>query len=55
VCNYEHVIYISCGQEALQRDLAIICKTHKVRRFAIMDQFAYSIGHIECGVYLEKI
>ena len=30
-----------------------LLKTHKILRFALFDQFAYS-EHIECGVILEK-
>jgi hypothetical protein len=35
-------------------DLEELLKTHKIVRFALFDQFAYS-EHIECGVILEKI
>ena len=54
VQGYDHVIYISCGQDALERDMEVLAQTHDVQRFAVYDQFAYSTGHIECGVYLQK-
>lgn len=52
--KFENIIYISCNPETLHRDLEELLKTHKIVRFALFDQFAYS-EHIECGVILEKI
>ncbi|MEN5387986.1 tRNA (uridine(54)-C5)-methyltransferase TrmA [Aliarcobacter skirrowii] len=52
--NFENIIYISCNPETLHRDLEELLKTHKVLRFALFDQFAYS-EHIESGVILEKL
>ena len=52
--NFENIIYISCNPETLHRDLEELLKTHKIVRFALFDQFAYS-EHIECGVILKKI
>ncbi|GAB1465143.1 hypothetical protein MASR2M54_06430 [Aliarcobacter cryaerophilus] len=37
----------------LHRDLEELLKTHKIVRFALFDQFAFS-EHIESGVILEK-
>jgi len=51
VCEYPHILYISCNPETLHANLSQICKTHKVERFAIFDQFPYT-EHLECGVYL---
>ncbi|MCT7463741.1 tRNA (uridine(54)-C5)-methyltransferase TrmA [Aliarcobacter cryaerophilus] len=51
--NFENIIYISCNPETLHRDLQELLKTHKIVRFALFDQFAYS-EHIESGVILEK-
>ena len=51
--NFTNIIYISCNPETLHRDLQELLKTHKIVRFALFDQFAYS-EHIECGVILEK-
>src|SRR5574344_1728603 len=51
--NFENIIYISCNPETLHRDLEELLKTHKIVRFALFDQFAYS-EHIECCVILEK-
>ncbi|RXJ95484.1 tRNA (uridine(54)-C5)-methyltransferase TrmA [Arcobacter sp. AHV-9/2010] len=52
--NFENIIYISCNPETLHRDLEELLKTHKIVKFAIFDQFAYS-EHIESGVILEKL
>ncbi|MBS9782696.1 MAG: tRNA (uridine(54)-C5)-methyltransferase TrmA [Arcobacter sp.] len=54
VANYKKIIYISCSPETLHRDLQELVKTHKVVKFALFDQFAYT-KHIESGVILEKI
>ena len=53
VATYEHVLYISCNQDALYSNLEELLRTHVLRRFAIFDQFAYT-EHIECGIYLER-
>jgi len=52
--DFEHIIYISCNPETLHRDLAELVKTHKIVKFALFDQFAYT-NHIESGVILKKI
>ena len=54
VTDYNHIIYISCNPETLHRDLEVLTKTHKIEKFALFDQFAYT-GHIESGVILTKI
>ncbi len=51
--EFDQIIYISCNPQTLHRDLQILNKTHKIERFAIFDQFAFS-NHIECGVILTK-
>jgi tRNA (uracil-5-)-methyltransferase len=53
VANYENIIYISCNPETLERDLDHLTRTHKVKRFAIFDQFPYT-HHIESGVFLQR-
>ena len=50
--NYENIIYISCNPTTLKQNLTNLCKTHKVVKFAIFDQFA-NTNHIECGVLLK--
>lgn len=52
--NFTNIIYISCNPQTLHRDLEELLKTHKIVRFALFDQFAYS-EHIESGVILEKL
>lgn len=49
--GFSQIIYISCNPETLHRDLEELTKTHKIQRFALFDQFAYS-NHIESGVIL---
>ena len=52
--NFTNIIYISCNPETLHRDLEELLKTHKIVRFALFDQFAFT-EHIESGVILKKI
>ncbi|WP_066408995.1 tRNA (uridine(54)-C5)-methyltransferase TrmA [Aliarcobacter skirrowii] len=52
--KFPNIIYISCNPQTLHRDLEELLKTHKIVRFALFDQFAYS-EHIESGVILEKL
>lgn len=52
--TFKNIIYISCNPQTLQRDLEELTKSHKIKNFALFDQFAYT-QHIECGVILEKI
>ena len=52
--KFENIIYISCNPETLHRDLEELLKTHKIVRFALFDQFAFT-EHIESGVILKKI
>ncbi len=51
VSRIPRIIYISCNPLTLRRDLAVLCQTHEVEKFAIFDQFAYT-KHVECGVVL---
>lgn len=53
ICEYPHILYISCNPETLHDNLKQISRTHKVERFAIFDQFPYT-DHLECGVYLTR-
>ena len=52
--KYENIIYISCNPQTLKNNLNELCKTHKISKFAIFDQFA-NTHHIECGVFLTKL
>jgi len=53
VKRFDQIIYISCNPETLHRDLEELNKTHKIKHFALFDQFAYT-NHIESGVILNK-
>lgn len=52
--DFENIIYISCNPQTLHRDLKELVKTHKIVKFALFDQFAFT-NHIESGVVLKKI
>jgi tRNA (uracil-5-)-methyltransferase len=52
--RFDNIIYISCNPLTLKRDLEILTKTHKVEKFSIFDQFAYT-NHMECGIILTKM
>ena len=53
VQKFDNIIYISCNQESLLRDLKEL-KEYQIVKFALFDQFAYT-KHIETGVILKKI
>jgi len=52
--RFDNIIYISCNPHTLKSDLDELCKSHKIRSFALFDQFPYTT-HIESGVILEKL
>ena len=52
--DFENIIYISCNPETLHRDLKELTNSHKIVKFALFDQFAFT-HHIESGVILKKI
>lgn len=52
--NFDQIIYISCNPDTLKDNLSLLCKTHRITRFALFDQFPYT-QHIESGVLLERI
>ena len=52
--DFENIKYISCNPETLHRDLEELTKTHKIEKFALFDQFAFT-NHIESGVILRKL
>jgi tRNA (uracil-5-)-methyltransferase len=51
--RYEHILYISCNPETLQRDLEILLQTHELVSMALFDQFPYT-HHVEMGAKLIK-
>ena len=53
ISEYDNIIYISCNPETLHANLAELCKTHEITRFAMFDQFPYT-HHIETGVTLKR-
>ncbi|BBP44284.1 tRNA (uridine(54)-C5)-methyltransferase TrmA [Thiosulfativibrio zosterae] len=53
VCEFDHIIYISCNPDTLAFDLQSIQQTHELVASALFDQFPYT-HHIESGVYLRR-
>ncbi|GGI99894.1 tRNA/tmRNA (uracil-C(5))-methyltransferase [Shewanella hanedai] len=53
VQGYERIIYISCNPNTLIDNLGELSKTHNITRFALFDQFPYTV-HMESGVFLER-
>ena len=53
VARFPRILYISCNPETQLENLAELCKTHRVERFALFDQFPYT-DHTESGVLLVK-
>ncbi|WP_444678133.1 tRNA (uridine(54)-C5)-methyltransferase TrmA [Halomonas sp. E19] len=51
--DYSRIVYISCNPDTLERNLESLCRTHRIARFALFDQFPWT-HHCECGVLLEK-
>lgn len=54
IASFENIIYISCNPHTLKEDLKILLQTHRIRDFALFDQFPYT-HHIESGVWLKRI
>ena len=68
--NFDNVIYISCNPESMARDLDGLCtssssssevkeereqrRPFKIKRFTVLDHFAYSVGHIESAIHLQR-
>ncbi|GAA0568211.1 tRNA (uridine(54)-C5)-methyltransferase TrmA [Halomonas salifodinae] len=52
--GYERIVYISCNPDTLEQNLERLCRTHRIRRMALFDQFPWT-HHCECGVLLERI
>ena len=51
--RFPTILYISCNPQTLARNLEHLCKTHRIERFALFDQFPYT-DHMECGVFLRQ-
>jgi len=51
--RFEHLIYISCNPETLQRDLEDLKDEFEVIQMAAFDQFPYT-HHLEMGAVLKK-
>lgn len=51
--EFPAIMYISCNPHTLAANLNTLCKTHRIERFAMFDQFPYT-DHMECGVVLRR-
>ncbi|SMF29562.1 tRNA (uracil-5-)-methyltransferase [Alteromonadaceae bacterium Bs31] len=52
--RFDNILYVSCNPATLKANLGHFCKTHKIERFALFDQFPYT-EHRECGVLLKRL
>lgn len=55
IIPFQHVLYISCGQDALQRDLQILSSHYKIEHLDILDLFPRTKSSIETLVHLKRI
>ncbi len=53
VCEFDHIIYISCNPQTQVENLADMRKTHVIKSLALFDQFPYT-DHMECGALLVR-
>ncbi len=53
VSRFNKIIYISCNPLTLKDNLSILVKTHNIEKFALFDQFPYTV-HVETGIILSK-
>ncbi|AOS98053.1 tRNA/tmRNA (uracil-C(5))-methyltransferase [Microbulbifer aggregans] len=53
VARFPRILYISCNPETQLENLAELCKTHRIERFALFDQFPYT-DHTESGLLLVR-
>ena len=53
VSGFHRILYISCNPETLANNVAALGASHRIKRFALFDQFPYT-EHMECGVLLER-
>ena len=51
--GFERIIYISCNPITLHDNMKALEKTHRIRAWALFDQFPYT-DHRECGLILER-
>ena len=51
--GFEHVLYVSCGQQSLLENVAALQATHFIVAAAAFDQFPYT-HHLECGLLLTR-
>jgi len=52
--NFEHILYISCGRKALQRDLGILSRCFGVVDCTLLDLFPRTADSVESLVHLQR-
>lgn len=53
VQGFDNILYVSCNPHTLAGNLQHLATTHRIRDFALFDQFPYT-DHMECGVLLQR-
>ena len=51
--RFDRILYISCNPHTLRANLETLCRTHRIVRRALFDQFPFT-PHIESGVLLVR-
>ncbi|WP_341939314.1 tRNA (uridine(54)-C5)-methyltransferase TrmA [Marinimicrobium sp. C2-29] len=51
--RFDNILYVSCNPDTLRHNLDSITQTHRIKHFAVFDQFPYT-HHLECGVVLQR-
>lgn len=51
--HFQTIIYISCNPQSLAKNMCSLQSTHRIKHFAMFDQFPYT-NHMECGVILSR-
>ena len=53
VQGFDNILYVSCNPHTLAGNLQRLGATHRIREFALFDQFPYT-DHMECGMLLQR-
>jgi tRNA (uracil-5-)-methyltransferase len=53
ISRFDNIIYISCNPETLKLNMETLTQSHRIKHFALFDQFPYT-EHRECGVILTR-
>lgn len=53
VARFPQILYISCNPEIQLENLELLSQTHRIKHFALFDQFPYT-DHTETGLLLVR-